>query len=83
MGEDEDTGLVWMPNTINIQDKGMVFADGASGSNWAWAAVKATPLQEGDKKLTENQTHKMDMETLKHFDEGDYIGALEYIGVFE
>jgi hypothetical protein len=22
MGEDEDTGLVWMPNTINIQDKG-------------------------------------------------------------
>jgi hypothetical protein len=35
------------------------------------------------KKLTENQTHKMDMETLKHFDEGDYIGALEYIGVFE
>jgi hypothetical protein len=55
----------------------------ASSSNWAWASVKATPLQEGDKKLTENQTHKMDMETLKHFDEGDYIGALEYIGVFE
>jgi hypothetical protein len=83
MGEDEDTGLVWMPNTINIPEKGMVFADGANGSNWAWASVKATPLQEGDKKLTENQTHKMDMETLKHFDEGDYIGALEYIGVFE
>jgi hypothetical protein len=83
MGEDEDTGLVWMPNTINIPEKGMVFADGANGSNWAWASVKAIPLQEGDKKLTENQTHKMDMETLKHFAEGDYIGALEYIGVFE
>ena len=83
MGEDEDTGLVWMPNTINIQDKGMVFADGSSSSNWAWAAVKATPLQEGDKKLAENQTHKMDMDTLQHFAENDYIGALEYIGIFE
>ena len=83
MGEDEDTGLVWMPNTINIQDKGMVFADGSSSSNWAWAAVKATPLQEGDKKLAENQTHKMDMDTLQHFAENDYIRALEYIGVFE
>ena len=31
MGEDEDTGLVWMPNTINIPEKGMVFADGANG----------------------------------------------------
>ena len=35
MGEDEDTGLVWMPNTINLPNKGMVFADGKNGSNWA------------------------------------------------
>jgi len=83
MGEDEDTKLVWMPNTVNLPEKGMVFADGNSNSNWAWAAVKATPLQEGDKKLTETQTHKMDMDTLKHFAENDYIGALDYIGVFE
>ena len=83
MDEEEETGKVWMPSTINVEDKGMVFADGNSNSNWAWAAVKATPLQEGDKKLTETQTHKMDMDTLKHFAENDYIGALDYIGVFE
>ena len=49
MGEDEDTGLIWMPNTINLPNKGMVFADGKNGSNWAWAAVKAIPMPEDEK----------------------------------
>jgi hypothetical protein len=38
MGEDEN-GLIWIPSAINIPDKGMVFADGANGSNWAWAVL--------------------------------------------
>ena len=50
MGEDEDTGLIWMPNTINLPNKGMVFADGKNGSNWAWAAVKAIPMPEDEKE---------------------------------
>jgi len=25
----------------------------------------------------------MDMETIKEFDEGDYVDALDYIGVFD
>ncbi len=70
MGEDEN-GLVWMPNTINIPGQGMVFADGTRGDNWKWGAVLAS--EEGD---------KMDMSTIKHFEERDYIGALDYIGVF-
>ena len=47
MGEDENTGLIWMPNTINIPNKGMVFADGTRASNWRWAAVKAIPNAPG------------------------------------
>ena len=49
LGEDEETGLIWMPNTINIPDKGMVFADGLSANNWAWAAVKAISMREDEK----------------------------------
>jgi len=87
MGEDEDTGLIWMPNTINLPNKGMVFADGKNGSNWAWAAAKAIPMpkeeQEKFKAKGKNYKFKMDMENIKHYPEGDFMEALEYIGVFK
>lgn len=87
LGEDEETGLIWMPNTINIPDKGMVFADGLSANNWVWAAVKAISMPEDEKdKFKEkgkDYNWKMDMTTLKHFPERDYMEALDYIGVFE
>ena len=87
MGEDENTELIWMPNTINLPNKGMVFADGKNGSNWAWAAVKAIPMpkeeQEKFKEKGKNFKFKMDMENMKHYPEGDFMEALEYIGVFE
>ena len=86
MGEDENTELIWMPNTINLPNKGMVFADGKNGSNWAWAAVKAIPMpkeeQEKFKEKGKNFKFKMDMENIKHYPEGDFMEALEYIGVF-
>ena len=71
MGEDKN-GLVWMPNTVNLPDKGMVFADGTSADNWRWGAV-----------LPSGSEGKMDMSTIKHFEERDYMDALDYIGVFE
>ena len=85
MGEDEN-GLIWMPNTVNLYNKGMVFADGKNGSNWAWAAVKAIPMPEDEKEKFKakgkDYKWKMDMDTIKHFPEGDFMVALEYIGVF-
>jgi len=87
MGEDENTGLIWMPNTINLPNKGMVFADGKNGSNWAWAAVKAISMpeeeQEKFKAKGKDYKFKMDMENIKHYPEGDFMEALDYIGVFE
>jgi hypothetical protein len=88
LGEDDD-GKIWMPSTINIPDKGMIFANGTDINNWKWGAVKATPVPEEDKekypipnKKGEYYKHKMDMETLQDFDEKDYIEALDYIGIF-
>ena len=79
--EDPKTKLIWIPNTINIQDKGMVFASGPNAEEWSWAAVKAIPLGEDDEAKVEGQTHKMDMSTMELFKERDYIDALSYIGV--
>ena len=76
-------GCIWVPSTITLPNRGMVFLDGTSAKDWKWAAVKAVPLQEGDKKLNENQTHKMDMKNVQHFKEKDFMDALEVIGFFE
>ena len=73
MDEEEETGKVWMPTTINIKEKGMVFADGSSRTAWRWASVKAVPDEE--------KGYETDMSTIKHFEERDFIEALSYIGV--
>ena len=85
IGED-DNGLIWIPSAINIPDKGMVFADGPKASSWAWGAVKATLMSEDEKAKFKSKgkeyDYKMDMSTLQHFEERDYMEALSYIGVF-
>jgi len=84
MGEDENS-LIWMPSVVNIPDKGMVFADGPNGQQWQWAAVKATLMSEEEKAKFKEKgkeyDYKMDMTTLTHFSERDFIEALSYIGV--
>jgi len=88
MGED-DEGLVWMPATINLPSQGMVFANGSSAENWKWAAVQSVPVKEEEKekypipgKPGEFYEQRMDMDTLKEFDEKDFMEALDYIGIF-
>jgi|TARA_B110000977_G_scaffold139740_1_gene177402 hypothetical protein len=88
MGEDKD-GKIWMPSTVNMPSKGMVFANGPNSSEWKWSAVLAVPVKEEEKekypipnKDGEFYEWRMDMETIKHFEEKDYIEALDYIGIF-
>jgi hypothetical protein len=84
LGEDEN-GTIWMPSVVNLPDKGMVFADGPNGQQWQWAAVKATLMSEEEKTKFKEKgkeyDYKMDMTTLKHFSEREFIEALTYIGV--
>ena len=63
-------GHYWYPSTVILEDKSMIFADGKSIEDWKWAAVQA---KEG----------KADMTTVKHFEEKDFMEALDYIGFFE
>jgi hypothetical protein len=81
--KDED-GHVWMPATVTLPAKGMVFIDGSTKENWKWTAVKAAPiLQEEQHKYPEGQTHKMDMKGAQHFSQKDFMDALEVIGFYE
>lgn len=86
--KDPETGLVWLPNTINVEDKGMVFANGTNISNWKWAAVKAIEIPKKEQKKHpipgkpgQFMKYKMDMKNMKTFEERDYMDALSYIGI--
>jgi hypothetical protein len=79
---------VWMPSAINLHHQGMIFANGTNSHEWMWSAVKAVPVSEEEKtkypipgKKDQYYEWRMDMSTIKHFPERDYIEALSYIGV--
>jgi ribosomal protein L37E len=63
-------GYYWYPNTVILEDKSMVFADGKTTEDWKWAGVQS---KDGN----------ADMTTIKHFEEKDFMEALDYIGFFE
>ena len=79
----DDKGNHWIPSTMNITDKGMIFANGKTSEEWMWTAVKAIPLLEEElDNFPDGSTHKMDMKNAKHFRERDFMEALDYIGLF-
>jgi hypothetical protein len=79
---------VWYPITINIQDKGTVFANGKTKDSWTWAGVKAVEVSEEEKGkfkipgTEEFYTHKTDIKSLKNYSQSDFIEALDYIGFY-
>lgn len=81
----DSEGRYWMPSTVTIEDKGMVFAQGTNPREWRWTAVKAVKRTKEDlKKNPKNKAeYKMDMVNQKHFEEKNYMDALEHIGVFQ
>ncbi len=76
-------GLNWIPSTISLPEKGMIFVNGASADKWNWSSVPAKELTEEElPNFPEGSTHKMDMKKVKHFDERDFIEAMDYIDMF-
>jgi hypothetical protein len=63
-------GYYWYPNTVILEDKSMVFADGKTTEDWRWAAVQA-------------KDGKADMTTKQEYEQHDFMEALDYIGFFE
>lgn len=76
---------VWLPATITLPAKGMVFLDGTNVDNWSWTAVKAIRLTEEDKKsgkFPEGNEWKMEMQNKKVFGKDDFMDAMDHIGFF-
>ena len=78
----DDTGLNWYPNSVTLDNKSMVFADGTSVDDWKWAAVKSIEITDEEKEKFPNSTHRADMSTIQYFEEKDFMEALDYVGYF-
>ena len=88
--EDPETKYIWLPNTVNIPEQGMVYADCKTTEEWKWSSVKAKLIPEEDRKKypipgkeEEYYKYKMDTSTLQKFEERDFMEALDYIGAFK
>jgi|TARA_R110000744_G_scaffold332273_1_gene437674 hypothetical protein len=81
MDEEEDTGKIWMPSTINVKEKGMVFATGQDRDSWRWGAVTSIKIPKKDREKYKGEKYRADMSTIKYFQERDFIEALSYIGI--
>ncbi len=80
----DENGLTWVPSTINVEDKGMIFIQGKSINNWNWVACPAKELTEEEKtNFPEDTTYKMDMKNASYFKEREFIEAMDYIGMFK
>ena len=85
---EDESGQLWLPSTINLPKQGMVFANGPTPNELKWSAVKAVKIKEKEKekypnpkKPGEYYKFRMDMSTMKVFEERDFMDALSYIGV--
>ena len=79
---------VWYPITINLEDKGTVFAKGTSLMDWQWAGIKVKEVSKEEQEkfkipgLDKSYKYKTDMTTLKEYSQHDFMEALEYINFF-
>ena len=67
--KDKD-GKYWYPNSVILDNKSMVFAEGTNVQDWMWSAVQA-------------KDGKTDMTTKKEFQIHEFMDALEYIDYFK
>ena len=65
----DESGKYWYPNSVMLENKAMVFAEGKTTEDWQWSAVQS-------------KDGKADMTTKQEFPEREFMDALEYIGYF-
>ena len=78
----QSKGYIWYPTVINQDGKGIVFPDGNSIENWKWNASKHIEVKPEEKEKYKNQKYKIDKESIKFFEQLDFLDALEYVGYF-
>lgn len=83
----EDTnGLIWIPQYVKQENKGLVYMEGKSVEDCEWVGVKEVKIPEEERKnypkpsnKKEFYEYKTDMSTLKRFGKLGFLEAINYI----
>lgn len=86
----DENGQMYIPNMVNIAEKGMVFINGTDKEKWEWVGVLSVPVKEEEKtkfpipkRPGEYYAYRMDMTTMKSFGKRGFIDALEYVDLLK
>lgn len=84
----DDEGRVWYPQTINVEEMGIVFAGGTSVDDWGFIGIKHILVPEEEKERFKRPDgtyikYKNDPKTMKRFTKFEFIDALAYVGLLE
>ena len=81
--------LAWFPTCITMPDKGMIFPEPHEEEEWKWTVVKTIPVLEEEKekypipnKPGEFYKTRMDMKSVKRFEQLEFMDAAEELGMF-
>ena len=85
---EDEHGKIWIPSYTHVDGKGTIFANGTSKDNWKWNAAQMIEISEEEQykypipgEKDKFYKERVDMKTLKEFDEKNFIDALEYINL--
>jgi hypothetical protein len=84
----DEEGRVWYAQTINVEDKGIVFAGGTSKDDWGFIGIKHILVPEEEKEKFKRPDgsyikYKNDPKTMKKFTKFEFIDALDYVGLLD
>ena len=87
--KDDETGLIWLPVTLNMGDMGIIYPEGLP-TNWVWKLAKPIEIPKEEQKnypipgkKDEYYVSKLDIENAAVFDKGDFVGACINMGVIK
>ena len=83
-------GLVWLLTVITMPDKGMIFPEPQKEEDWKWTVVKSISIPEEEQekypvpnKPGEFYKTRMDMKSVKRFEQLEFMDAAEELGMFQ
>ena len=85
---DPQTKLIWLPSTLNVPQKGIVFPDGITAQDWKWRSAPVVSVSKEEQKKYpipgkpgEFYKTKIDFSKSQLFDQSEFQNACKHIGL--
>jgi Zn ribbon nucleic-acid-binding protein len=88
--EDTERNIVWLPSVLNMGDRGIIYPEGSSETEWVWKHAKVKKLSEEERKNYPVPNKKdtyyesiLDVKSAKTYDKLDFFSACKDMGIIK